>query len=243
MKNIEKLFDEYVNEYDLTDPKIKLKYNHSYRVMKLSEMIARKLCLNKEEIGLAKTIGLIHDIGRFEQLKRYNDFSDKDTIDHALLGCEILENGEIKKYANKDNYATIITAIKNHNKYEIKNVSDYYLLQAMIIRDADKLDILYLTVFTDKTMKESNDMITDKVRNDFFSNKLIDYSDVRNDNDRIICDLAMMYDLNFECSYDYILNNGFINAYYNKLKNKKLFKEYFTYMQDFIEERKKKYAR
>ena len=34
--------------------------------------------------------GLLHDIGRFEQLKRYQSFIDSQTIDHANLGVTIL---------------------------------------------------------------------------------------------------------------------------------------------------------
>lgn len=48
------------------------------------------LGLDQDEIDLASLIGLLHDIGRFEQLKRYNCFIDSKTIDHALLGVQIL---------------------------------------------------------------------------------------------------------------------------------------------------------
>ncbi len=36
-------FDEYVSNYDISNDYIKLKYNHSYRVMKLQEKYAKKL--------------------------------------------------------------------------------------------------------------------------------------------------------------------------------------------------------
>ena len=47
------------------------------------------LNLEKEDIKLAELIGLLHDIGRFEQLKRFNTFVDKKSINHGEFGGEI----------------------------------------------------------------------------------------------------------------------------------------------------------
>lgn len=54
-------FDKYVHNFDMKDEIIKAKYNHSYRVMKLSEKYARKLKFSKEDIEIAKIIGLLND--------------------------------------------------------------------------------------------------------------------------------------------------------------------------------------
>ena len=62
-------FDEYVFKYDMNDPDINYKYHHSYRVMDAMEILAIKLNLPEKDIHLAKVIGLLHDIGRFEQDK------------------------------------------------------------------------------------------------------------------------------------------------------------------------------
>lgn len=53
-----------------------LKYAHSLRVAALSERIAQSLSMEKEDIDLAWLIGILHDIGRFEQLRRYQTFFD-----------------------------------------------------------------------------------------------------------------------------------------------------------------------
>ena len=55
-------------------------------------------------MDLAAYCGLLHDIGRFEQLKRYNTFVDSKSIDHGLLGYEILkEDNYINKYIDNKN--------------------------------------------------------------------------------------------------------------------------------------------
>ena len=83
-------FTKYVNNYDMNDENIRLKYNHSIRVMELSRKYAQILGFNDEDIYLATLIGLLHDIGRFEQLKVYHSYNDRETIDHAEYGIEQL---------------------------------------------------------------------------------------------------------------------------------------------------------
>ena len=76
-------FERYVSNYDMNDINIKLKYDHSYRVMELNKKYATLLGSNKEDIELASIIGLLHDIGRFEQLKVYHTYDDFKSVDHA----------------------------------------------------------------------------------------------------------------------------------------------------------------
>ena len=70
-------FKEYLKDYDLNNGSIQLKIRHTYEVVKKSEYIAKGLNLDKENIELAKVIALLHDIGRFEQIKEISDFNDK----------------------------------------------------------------------------------------------------------------------------------------------------------------------
>lgn len=98
-EHIKNTFQEYTDRYDSTDPKIKLKVNHTYRVADLCERIAKSLDLAQEDIDLAWLSGMLHDIGRFEQLRRYHTFSDAQSIDHAKFAVELLyEDGLIANY-------------------------------------------------------------------------------------------------------------------------------------------------
>ena len=71
---IQKAFENYVNDFDINNGMINLKIIHTYKVVELSEYIAKDLKLSEEDIELAKLIGLLHDIGRFNQAKIYNSF-------------------------------------------------------------------------------------------------------------------------------------------------------------------------
>lgn len=63
-----KAFENYLNDYDQKNEKIKLKIVHTYGVMECSKKITEDMKLSAEDCELAQIIGLLHDIGRFEQL-------------------------------------------------------------------------------------------------------------------------------------------------------------------------------
>ncbi|HJG36643.1 HD domain-containing protein [Enorma phocaeensis] len=83
-------FDAYVAPYDTANPRIALKVEHTLRVAELSERIAREAGFTPAGIDLAWLCGLLHDIGRFEQLRRWDTFSDAASTNHAALGVEVL---------------------------------------------------------------------------------------------------------------------------------------------------------
>ncbi|CDC92324.1 hD domain [Roseburia sp. CAG:380] len=98
-EHIKKTFQEYTDRYDSTNPKIKLKIDHTYRVADLCEQIAQSLELSAAEVDLAWLSGMLHDVGRFEQLRRYNTFSDAQFVDHARFAVELLyDDGLIADY-------------------------------------------------------------------------------------------------------------------------------------------------
>ena len=71
---IKQTFADYTNKYNASDLKIRLKIDHTYRVAALAERIARTVTDIPIDRDLAWTMGMLHDIGRFEQVKRYGTF-------------------------------------------------------------------------------------------------------------------------------------------------------------------------
>ena len=105
------------------------------------------LPLNEEDIHIASLAGLLHDIGRFNQIVRYHNYSDGDIFDHATEGVKILfDDGLINKFDFTDKEKEIIRfSILNHNKFLMDECLDEDILKhAKLIRDVDKLDIVYL---------------------------------------------------------------------------------------------------
>lgn len=226
-KSIEE-FKKYTSEYDMTNKNIDRKYYHSYRVMNESKYIAESLKLSQEQIDLATLIGLLHDIARFEQMKRYGTFRDAISVDHGDLGAEILkENNFIRNFVEDDKYDDIIlTAIRNHNKYKIENnLDDEKLLQTKIIRDADKLDIFYegAEIFwSDQEEKDSvyNLKIRDEYFNEFIQKKAIGRQKDQNGLEGLLVFIAFIFDMNFEVSLDKIAKEDYINKILDKFNFK-----------------------
>ena len=83
-------FIAYAAPYNIQDDRIRLKIEHTYRVAALCERIAKSLGLNGSDIDMAWFLGMFHDIGRFEQVKRYGTFDDSKSTDHAALSADIV---------------------------------------------------------------------------------------------------------------------------------------------------------
>ena len=89
LRNAKEALENYLDGYERENDKVKLKIIHTYGVVECSRKIAEGLKLSEEDCKLAQIIGLLHDIGRFEQLKSYDSF-EPETMNHAAYGVKIL---------------------------------------------------------------------------------------------------------------------------------------------------------
>lgn len=224
-------FKEYVKNYDPEDKKVKLKIEHIERVSQLAKQMAEKLKLDEEDIKLAELIGLLHDIGRFEQIKETQEFNDTK-LEHAEFGTKVLfQNNLIRKFIDDDKYDEIISkAIYNHNKYKIQEgLNETELLQCKIIRDADKLDNfrvkekdnfkdMFPSIYNEKTI--NYEKISNKVFEDFMQHKCIILNDRKTIIDYWVCVIGFIFDLNFDISLKYVKDNNYINILIDRIEYK-----------------------
>lgn len=86
---------------------------------------------------------MLHDIGRYEQLKVYGTFSDAKSIDHAELSYQIVKMHEWLADINQDDKDIVLNTVRFHNKRDLPvGLNDDCLLVSKALRDADKIDIL-----------------------------------------------------------------------------------------------------
>ena len=233
------IFDDYVMKYDLSEKMIEYKYNHSYRVVHQAEEICRSLNMDTVERDLASFIALVHDIARFRQWTDYKTFEDHKSFDHGNEGVKILfEEGMIEKFnVNKDDYDVIKVAVRNHNKLNIEDgLNERELLHTKIIRDADKVDILY-SFSTNRLLEVEEDAglgISDEVRDEFLRHTPVLKKNIKNKNDRLLMLVSLVYDLNYDYSKERIREEKYIEKMYDHIKNKKLFKEYFDDLRKYM---------
>lgn len=226
IEHAKQAFDNFIQQFDVNDPKISLKIRHTYYVMDACEYLAKSMKLSKEDYDLAVLIGLLHDIGRFEQLKKFNSYDD-NLICHAQCGIEVLfDQGHIRDFVTTDKYDNIIYhAIKNHSAYSIApGLSEQELLHARLIRDADKID--NYRVKRDDTIEALLDMsaeelgtyeISDHIFETFASHKTILKNDRKTPMDMWVSFLALFFDFNHAASFQYILEYNYINTIIDRI--------------------------
>lgn len=199
-KNVINAFAEYVRNYDPSDEKIKLKIDHTYRVAGLCQRIAESLGLSEPDVDIAWLLGMLHDIGRFEQIRRFGTFNDVQSVDHAEFGADLLfKEGLIRKFAegyyeecelarsgneeaeqiiknnehhNKDT-GLLELAIRQHNKYRVKeDLTERQRMFCDILRDADKVDIF--KVNADIPMEIIYDVTTEELKSGVISKEVLE---------------------------------------------------------------------
>ena len=235
------IFKEYVSSYDLNDINIERKFYHSIRVRNNAKEIAESLNLTNDDVSLASFIGLTHDIGRFLQWKVYGTFADTKSIDHALLSVQVLFGKDYKCGFNiSDVDANVIrVAIYNHNKYKVQDdVTKRELLFANIVRDADKVDLLYLLGEEDIPINEDGSEVTSVIHDAFMRHEPIKITECKTNTDRVLVKFAFVFDLNFVKSFEIVDREKLLDKFYDNLKYKDKYKKYYLYAKEFIEKRK-----
>ena len=222
VNEVQERFKTYYNSFSGLSEEhcrnFKIKYEHSVRVATLCEQVAKNLKLSADEINVAFTIGLFHDIGRFKQLIEFNTFNDSKSIDHADYSVKVIEDKNMLSGMDGEIVHCIKVAIINHNKRELpKGLSKMELLFAKLIRDADKLDILkVLTDYYTNPKASPNHTLTwemprgsvvsTQVSKQILAEKLVSKEKIKNELDIKIMQLSWVYDINFKPSFEILLS-------------------------------------
>jgi putative nucleotidyltransferase with HDIG domain len=248
-EKVTKVFNDYVKEYNQENPRIKLKIEHTYRVANLTNQIAKSLNFTEEDIDLAWLIGMLHDIGRFEQLKNYGTFNDSKSVNHAHLGVEILfEEGHIRKFIEDNRYDKLIRdSIEYHNVYILpNNLDERTKVFCDLIRDADKIDILKVNVdiplqtiydFNEEQLKQS--IVTEEVMESYFKHQAVSHKLKKSPIDHVVGHLSLVFELVFPISLKIVQEQGYLYQMFGfQSENETAKKQLLSLkkdMQDYIE--------
>ena len=227
LDEIKKWFFNYVESFKSNDAEllenILLKEKHTILVCEEILTIGNSLNLRKEELYRAEIIALLHDVGRFEQYKKYRTFSDGRSVNHAELGVDVLLKSHILDILNDQEKNLIFKAVNYHNRLSLpEGETSECLFFAKLIRDADKLDIYrvvteyYVAKQNGKTSKgiemdiPETPGISDNVYNSLTNNEMVNSKDVKNFNDFKLLQAGWIFGINFPVTYRLIKERNYL---------------------------------
>lgn len=216
-------FEKYVEQYDKNDKRITLKEEHTLRVASLCDEIADSLLLTHSNKDLAWLIGILHDIGRFEQIRTFGTLEDAKSVKHAHLSVQILfDQRFLSKFCNIDSrdveYEIIRQAILYHSDYKLPDdLDEQFFMFCNIIRDADKIDILKVVYETEPeiiygvSMEElMNQVISENVMKCFDEKHAVLRSMRESSVDNLVGYASFVYELIYNESKRLVDKQGYI---------------------------------
>ncbi|MBD7912435.1 MULTISPECIES: HD domain-containing protein [Clostridium] len=242
-------FNSYVKSFygndSVVNQNIELKEKHTLKVSEHAVNIAKSLSLTEEQVNIAEIIGLFHDIGRFEQFKKYKTFKDYLSENHATLGIKVLKENKVLENLDENIKEVIIKAISLHNAKELpKNLDKENALFCKLIRDADKLDIYRVIIEYEKERENKPNPAIDNLPftegynkeliQEIFLGRRINNNVLKNYNDRKIYELGWVLDLNYSFSLNYIKEKKVLESLINCLPKNEEINELYRYLEQYI---------
>jgi len=236
-------FLDYVKGFDSPRSEIQRNYDikkkHTERVVSEILGLAAALGLPEREKNLAEIIALFHDIGRFEQFRRYQTFSDRKSENHAALGLKVLAEEEMLMSLDESVRDLILRSIGNHNRPSLPpDEPEPGRFFSRLLRDADKLDIWRVVVeYYHRKEAERNPAlelelpdtpgISPDVERALRSGRIVDVRDVANLNDVKLLQAGWIFDINFQSTLDRIRERRYLERIREALPESKDIDEIF----------------
>lgn len=246
-------FQDYVRSFYSSDPhiqkNIRLKEEHTWRVVDNSVRLAEALQLDTYSRHLAYAIGLFHDIGRFQQFSVYRTYRDGKSENHARMGLKILEETGLLNTLEAEEWELIEKAISYHNVCNLPSEeSERVLLFSKLIRDADKLDSLGVIIhYFENRHREVNEAVEDypdlpeysqELVEDILHNRNISYGNIKTVNDMKLTFLAWILDVNFPFTIQEMERKGYLQRLMSFLPQTEDMEKVRIHLQLHMERRK-----
>ncbi|MGI6205760.1 MAG: HD domain-containing protein [Anaerovoracaceae bacterium] len=227
-ERVSNAFRRFLASYDMNHPHIKIKAVHTFKTAENCELIA-KTC--GKDADLAWLTGILHDVGRFPQMVKYDTFWDPASTDHAALGADILfRGGLIKEFIDDDScYPILEKAVRWHSAYRLpEDLTSDERAYCLILRDADKLDIFRVFAESDPVEIFRYDRekfllspISDEVMEEIRKRKTVKHTLKKTPADRYAGVAALGFELNFPVTERLVRERGDLDKYLSiQFKNK-----------------------
>jgi len=229
-KKLEELrvwFDDYVAGFygddEFVNANIKLKEDHSKRTCEEMAYLVEGFGLEPDQKRLLEAIALLHDVGRFEQFAKYRTYNDPKSVNHCLLGLDVLNRTMLLEGLEAEEKRLIEKAIEYHGVKELpKGLAGRCLLFSQLLRDSDKVDIFYVVSECYTKYRDNPDEFNLELElpdepgysagivEDILLGRRVDYSRLRTLNDMKLLQLGWVYDVNFTPTLERIKQRRFL---------------------------------
>jgi hypothetical protein len=227
-------FDDYVQGYldRYDDPAeaggIRLKREHTLRVCREIHALGGAVGLAGGDLVLAEAIGLLHDVGRFEQYLRHATFDDHSSVNHGRLGLNRIARLGLVKGLEREERRLVARSVAFHNAASLPPGEDERSLLFMrLIRDADKLDIWKVSLDAYEGPVESARALiawglpdggcSPGVVSAILAGSIVRSETVRTRNDFKLLQVSWVFDLNFSFSVQAVLARRYVERVFRTL--------------------------
>lgn len=243
-EHVSQAFDSYVSAYNADDPKIKLKIDHTCRVAALCERIGSSAGM--ENTDLTWLCGMLHDIGRFEQVRRYNTFVDARSVDHAQFGADLLfHEGLLERFCtdlSEPEQRILERSIRSHSAYRLgADLSGTEIMYCNILRDADKIDIFRVNcdtpleeIYNVSTEELKTAAVSEEVRDCFRRRTAVLRKLRKTPVDFLVGHLCLTFELVYPLSREIARDQGYVDRLLDFRSDNPETQAWFRYMKDNI---------
>ncbi|MDY0306928.1 MAG: HD domain-containing protein [Desulfovibrionaceae bacterium] len=211
------------------DYHIRLKAEHSLRVLELARTIAREERLESGTARLLEIAALFHDAGRFEQFARHHTFNDRQSCNHARMGITVLLRDGLLGGLDPATRRVALGAVFLHNVRALPpRLPEPLGAVTRGVRDADKLDIYPVMLSHldgDKPLDpvvclgvaRDPDRYSEAIIGQLERGRLANYADMRFSNDFRLLLLGWVFDLNYATARRILDQSGHLSRIFGEL--------------------------
>ncbi|MFC1467439.1 HD domain-containing protein [Verrucomicrobiota bacterium] len=200
-----------------------LKWKHTLFVAELAREIAERSGWDNAESNRAEAAGILHDTGRFSQIREFRTFHDKTTVDHGERGFEEADEHGLCAHLDPELQAAMLATIRYHNRRVLpQGLPDEHYKYLKVVRDADRLDIYRVVNHALKSgdnskhpeitrginqKKQASPAVVKAIK----AGEQVDYDLVQTLTDRMLLQLSWLNIMSHQASLEIFHERGYLN--------------------------------
>jgi len=226
-------FEDYTGQFSSDDPIVQeamdLKAEHTLRVCDAIMDIGGTLALSGEELCMVEAAGLLHDIGRFEQYRRYRTFLDYRSEDHAALGVKVIKSHRVLRGLEPGAADMLMRLVGYHNRATLPSgEQEAFLFFLKLLRDADKVDIWRVLTEYYRNMESHRNpaieldfpdsgRISKPVYEALLERRPVQIADLKTLQDFKLFQIGWIYDVHFPRTFQIVRENRYLEILFDTL--------------------------